>query len=45
MVDAEGSEAAVAERIRTAMTPALRERGVMAERGADDLTGAKQETS
>jgi dTMP kinase len=45
VVDAEGSEAAVAERIRTAMTPALRERGVVAERGADDLTGAKQETS
>lgn len=45
VVDAEGSEAAVAERIRTAMTPALRERGVMAERGANDLTGAKQETS
>jgi dTMP kinase len=45
VVDAEGSEAAVAERIRTAMTPALRERGVIAERGADDLTGAKQESS
>jgi dTMP kinase len=45
VVDAEGSEAAVAERIRTAMTPALRERGVLAERGAADLTEAKQETS
>ena len=45
VVDAEGSEAAVAERIRIAMTPALAERGVLAERGADDLAGAKQETS
>lgn len=31
VVDADGSEAAVAERIRTAMTTALRERGVTAE--------------
>ncbi|HEX3647284.1 MAG TPA: dTMP kinase, partial [Pseudonocardiaceae bacterium] len=52
VVDADGSEVEVADRVRTAMTTALRERGVRTEtpaepepapRPADDLTGAGQE--
>jgi dTMP kinase len=55
VVDADGSEAAVAERVRTAMTAALKKRGVPAElptngsavlrQPSDDLTGAGQETA
>jgi len=54
VVDADGSEAAVAERVRTAMTAALAKRGVTAEQAtngsvplhvSDDLTGAGQETA
>jgi dTMP kinase len=55
VVDADGSEAAVAERVRTAMTAALKKRGVPAElptngsavlrHPSDDLTGAGQETA
>jgi dTMP kinase len=53
VVDADGSEVEVADRVRTAMTVALRERGVAMDSPAepptevfpavDDLTGAGQE--
>jgi dTMP kinase len=54
VVDADGSEAAVAERVRTAMTSALTQRGVSPELSSaapqvhsddDHLTGAGQETA
>jgi dTMP kinase len=57
VVDADGSEPAVAERVRTAMTVALRKRGVPTDPPANgvhvlptadvttDLTGASQETA
>jgi dTMP kinase len=50
VVDGDGSEPAVAERVRDAMTVALRERGVITDLPVngvlhDDLTGAGQESA